>query len=65
MGLSYRSNCIVTNSLYTHFVLLNLQAHDERLVHLKDNVHRSVLIYDYSTFLLHVVEFQTTIRTLT
>jgi hypothetical protein len=50
---------------YAYFVQLSLPAHDEQLVHLKDIIHRNVLIYDYSTFLLHVVEFQTTIRTLT
>lgn len=27
------------------------------------HLHRSVLIYDYSQFLLHVFEFQKTIRT--
>jgi hypothetical protein len=49
---------------HAYFVQFNLPAHDEQLVHLKDIVHRDILIHDYSTFLLHVVEFQTTIRTL-
>jgi hypothetical protein len=34
-----------------------------QLVHLKYNLHRDMLIHDYSEFLLHVAEFQTTIRT--
>jgi hypothetical protein len=38
---------------------------DGRLVHIESLFHRAVLIHDYSEFLLHVGEFQPTIRTIT
>ena len=36
---------------------------DRQLVHLELFVHRAALLHDYSEFLLHVDEFQSTIRT--
>jgi len=46
------------------FIPINLPTHDERLVHPRDNIHHPVMMGDYSEFLLHVSEFQLTIRTL-
>jgi len=37
---------------------------DGQLVHIECFIHRAVLIHDYSEFLLHVGEFQPTIRTI-
>ena len=48
-----------------NFIIDILPSHDEQLVHLRDDIHRVVMIHDYSEFLLHVGEFQPTIRTLT
>jgi hypothetical protein len=47
-----------------YFVTNNLPSHDEQLVHPRDEFHRTVLMCDYSEFLLHEGEFQPSIRTL-
>ena len=47
----------------TYFCSIPLPSRDVQLVHLKYNLHRDILIHDYSEFLLQVAEFQTTIRT--
>lgn len=49
--------------LITYFCSIPLPSRDVQLVHLKYNLHRDILIHDYSEFLLQVAEFQTTIRT--
>ena len=46
------------------FTSICFPAHDEQLVHPRDNIHRVVMIHDYSEFLLHTDEFQSIIRTL-
>lgn len=46
------------------FIIHSLSSRDEQLVHSRDDVHRVVLIHDYSEFLLHMGEFQPIIRTL-
>ena len=47
-----------------NFITHSLSSRDEQLVHSRDDVHRVVLIRDYSEFLLHMGEFQPIIRTL-
>ena len=47
----------------THLHIIPLPSRDVQLVHLKYNLRRGMLIHDYSEFLLHVTEFQVTIRT--
>jgi len=47
-----------------NFIIYSLSSRDEQLVHPRDDIHRVVMIRDYSEFLLHVGEFQPTIRTL-
>lgn len=55
-----RENKLIT----TLFTMRTLLRCDGRLVHIECFVHRAVLIHDYSEFLLHVDEFQSTIRTI-
>jgi hypothetical protein len=47
-----------------NFITHSLSSRDEQLVHSRDDVHRAVLMRDYSEFLLHMDEFQSIIRTL-
>ena len=47
-----------------NFIIYSLSSRDEQLVHPRDDIHRVVMIRDYSEFLLHMGEFQPIIRTL-
>jgi len=53
---------LFVNYIHSSFSLSKLLPSDRQLVHPEYKLHRCVMINDYSKFLLHVVEFQTTIR---
>ncbi|GAA99680.1 hypothetical protein E5Q_06383 [Mixia osmundae IAM 14324] len=50
-------------NFFWHLPICFFSTCDVQLVHFKFNIHRDVLIHDYSEFLLHRVKFQTLIRT--